>query len=1034
MRALQVFFVAVIIGVVCLACKASAFPVGVPDDPPSAAEGTAYFEKHIRPLFSSQCQSCHGPNKQKGDLRLDQPEFIRKGGDLGPIIQAGKPKESLILKALSYEDDELKMPPRGKLSAEQIDHVRRWIELGAPMPKELASGESASPSPSSAFDLQARVKHWCYQPIRHHTIPTVQDKSWPIASLDSFIKAKLESVGLRPALDVEKTVWLRRVTFDLIGLPPTPEEIAAFENDQSSEAYAKVVDRLLASPRYGECWARHWLDLIRYADTLGHEFDFDLPNAWRYRNYIIRALNDDVPYHQLVLEHFAGDLLMAPRINGKEQWNESIQGTAFLWLGEAKQAPVDVRQEQADRIDNQIDIIGKTFLGQTLACARCHDHKFDAIATKDYYSLYGVLKSSRYQQACIDLPARSQQVISRLEQARDELRQLLLKEWRKEAASLADEKWKKALANRDIVDFGLAKTDGWKVIDLNQASVQGLAWAKCTTFPDLAFDFSGKQPSVRLVPAFSRDSALLTRQAEGALRTDTFPIEHRYLHANAAGIGGRIKIVIDGFQIIREPIYGGLRKIIHDAKPRWYTFDLAMWKGRQAYVEGLDGGPNDLGVEDHPKEGATSWLQVNQILLSDTASVAVAQNGKDEFNDEVKLQQNLLEFIDNCLEKRPPKTDLVSLCCLLVKEGILPSSSSGAAWDDAVKRYQQAEKQLPEPRYCLATADGNGDDEAVFTRGNCHQPGLRVQRGLSAIYCGAESLQVGSGSGRLALAQRLVDPQRNPLIARVIANRIWKHHFGEGLVKSVDDFGRMGELPSHPELLDFLAARFVQDGWSIKKLQRQLVLSRTYRQSSKNDDPQVARLDPQGRLLSRMSLRRLEAETIRDAVLAASGQLKLEPREVGVLPCLTPLMQGRGRPTVSGPLDGGGYRSIYLSVRRNFLPALLTSFDFPTPFSTMGRRSVSNVPGQELALMNDPFVIEEAQRWAEKVLREEKTPAACLERMFITAFARKPSSDEKTMALCFLKEQIEDNHLQKSQAWKNLAHALICAKEFIFIP
>jgi hypothetical protein len=286
----------------------------------------------------------------------------------------------------------------------------------------------------------------------------------------------------------------------------------------------------------------------------------------------------------------------------------------------------------------------------------------------------------------------------------------------------------------------------------------------------------------------------------------------------------------------------------------------------------------------------------------------------------------------------------------------------------------------------------------------------------------------------LELAQRLIDPQRNPLIARVIVNRIWKHHFGEGLVKSVDDFGRMGEAPSHPELLDYLAERFVREGWSIKKLHRELVLSRTYRQASRNDDPNIAKFDPQGRLLSRMPVRRLEAENIRDAILAVSGQLKLEPREAGVLPYLTPLMQGRGRPTASGPLDGDGRRTIYLSVRRNFLPPLLAAFDYPTPFTTIGRRSVSNVPAQELGLMNDPFVVEQAKHWAEKMLKETKSADDRLDKMFLSVYARKPSAEEKTLLLHFVQEQMAKDHFKELQVWTNLAHALICAKEFIFVP
>jgi len=945
--------------------------------PQDAAKGggVAYFEKFIRPLFSQQCLGCHGSRKQKGGLRLDQPEFIRQGGDTGSILTAGKPHESLLYRALSYQDDDVQMPPRGKLPAEQIEHVRRWIELGAPLP--TSNAQTNPVVPSSNFDLPERLHHWCYQPLRAVSPPIVQRSAWPLTSMDRFILAKLESVGLSPAPEAGKAVWLRRVTYDLTGLPPTRAELEVFLKDQDSQAYNHVVDRLLASPRYGERWGRHWLDLTRYADTLGHEFDFDLPNAWRYRNYVIRALNNDVPYDRFVLEHFAGDLVPDPRINTKEQANESIQATGFLWLGEAKQAPVDVRQEQADRIDNQIDVIGKAFLGQTLACARCHDHKFDAIATRDYYALYGVLKSSRYQQACIDTAGRSAAARDRVERARGKLKDLLTSHGR----TLPAKSTKKA---SDQKPGEQSKPTG-EEFDLSTATAQG--WAQ-TDRPEIAFDTRKDQTTPRWIPAGAWDSGLLSNRTEGALRTATFSIRRPYLHVLAAGRGGRIKVVVDGFEVIREPIYGGLRRVVNDPKPHWVTFDLSMWSGRQAYVEALDGGPADLAVADHPP-GDQSWLQLRRIVALDQPRPSLQPHAEEE----------------------PPP---------------LPADAAGK---QAVAEFQQAEQALLTPRYCLATADGTGEDEVVFTRGNPRLPGPRTPRGLSSVYCGTDAFNPGPGSGRLELARRLIDPRRNPLLVRVIVNRVWKHHFGEGLVRSVDDFGRMGEEPSHPQLLEHLCQFFLRNGWSLKKLHREIVLSSTYRQSHRNEDSRAVQVDPRGRLLSHWPLQRLEAEAVRDAMLAVSGQIKPGPTEEGVLPHLTPLMQGRGRPAATGPLDGGGRRSIYLSVRRNFLPPLLTAFDFPTPFSTMGRRSVSNVPAQGLALMNDPFVIEQARHWAERVVRENQDEKSRLERMYLQAFTRTPTEDEQRLAARFLQERDATE-----EAWTHLAHALLCAKEFIFVP
>jgi hypothetical protein len=551
-----------------------------------------------------------------------------------------------------------------------------------------------------------------------------------------------------------------------------------------------------------------------------------------------------------------------------------------------------------------------------------------------------------------------------VEQAREKLRELLA-------------------AKAKAENQGTAEQPGMRdeELELTTASVQG--WSRSAA-AEMAFDTRKGQTTPRVIPANAWDSGRLTNRTEGALRTASFTIRQPFLHVLAAGRGGRVKVVVDGFEVIREPIYGGLRRIVDNTKPHWLTFDLTMWEGRQVYLECLDGGPGDLAVTDHPK-GNEHWLQVRRAVFSTEA-------------------------------KAPP----------LPAEAPAPALPEGEAWAKAVAAFREAEQALPAPRYALATAEGTGEDEVVFTRGNHRLPGAPVPRGLSAVFCGTEPLEVGAGSGRLALAQRLVDPARNPLLVRVVVNRVWKHHFGEGLVRSVDDFGRMGQQPSHPELLEHLCQVFITNGWSLKKLHREIVLSRAYRQAPRNNDPQAAQVDPQGRWLSHARVRRLEAEAIRDAMLAVSGQLKHEPMEEGVMPHLTPLMQGRGRPGTSGPLDGSGRRSIFLNVRRNFLPPLMTAFDFPTPFSTMGRRSVSNVPAQGLALMNDPFVLEQARHWAARVVKETADERERLEHMYLQAFTRLPTDNERHTAMAFVKQH-------GNEAWTHLAHALVCSKEFVFV-
>ncbi len=395
--------------------------------------GVEFFEKRIRAILVEQCYECHGTDKQESGLMLASRSGLRAGGDRGRAVLEDQPGNSLLLRAIAYSDEDLKMPPRGKLSDEHIADLTTWVKRGAPMPAELSS-QSHRPQPAAAFNLLDRMDHWAYQPVRPAAPPIVKNADWCTLPVDRFVLEKLDAVGLVPALQADPGVLIRRLTFDLTGLPPTPAEVTSFTSDDRPDAFERLVDRLLASPHYGERWARHWLDVMRFSETQGFEFDYDLHNAWRYRDYVIGALNDDLPYDQFVNEHLAGDLLTEPRRNVLDGSNESILATGFYWMLEGKQSPVDIRQEQADRIDNQIDTIGKAFLGQTISCARCHDHKFDAISTRDYYALAGYLRSSRFQQAYIDPPEATYATMQALRELRSALqvpaRTLLASRWK----------------------------------------------------------------------------------------------------------------------------------------------------------------------------------------------------------------------------------------------------------------------------------------------------------------------------------------------------------------------------------------------------------------------------------------------------------------------------------------------------------------------------------------------------------------------------------------------------------------------------
>jgi len=395
--------------VLSVAWATAASAVAAAQPPQREGEGLEFFEKRIRPLFAENCYQCHGPKKQESGLVLSTVGGLRKGGDRGTPLALGEPDSSLLIQAVRYTDDDLKMPPRGKLKDEQIADLVAWVKLGAPLPTD-DEPKLAVVRPSSEFNLAERRTHWAYQPVQHVPLPLAGTKLGPVVlpdawcqePIDSFILARLQAAGLEPSAPAAKQSLIRRLTFDLTGLPPLPEEVSAFVADDAPDTYQRLVDRLLATPRYGERFGRHWLDVVRYSETLGFEFDYDLHNAWRYRDYVIRAFNYDLPYDQFVIEHLAGDLLPQARRHPIDGTNESILATGFWWMHEGKQTPVDIRQDQADRIDNQLDVLGKAFLGQTIACARCHDHKFDAISTRDYYALAGYLRSSRYQQAFID--------------------------------------------------------------------------------------------------------------------------------------------------------------------------------------------------------------------------------------------------------------------------------------------------------------------------------------------------------------------------------------------------------------------------------------------------------------------------------------------------------------------------------------------------------------------------------------------------------------------------------------------------------
>ena len=952
----------------------------------NAAEPAEFFEQKIRPLLVTHCVKCHGDDKAtkgkepKGGLRTDGRAALLKGGDNGPAVVPGDPAKSKLIEAIRYANTDMQMPPSGRLPDGAIRDLEQWVKDGAVWPNDTSAVET-----KNGFDLAKRkAEHWAWKPVQNPAAPT-NAGSTPV---DRFLVDKLNRANLTPAPAASKPTWLRRVTFALTGLPPTAKELADFDADSSPDAFAKVVDRLLASPQYGERWGRHWLDLVRFAESRGHEFEPDIPNAWQYRDYVIRALNADVPYDAFVREHLAGDVLPKPRLN-QDGGNESILGSGFWHLGEEVHSPVDIRQDQADRFDNRIDVVTKTFLGLTVACARCHDHKFDAISTKDYYALYGIVEGSGYRQVRFDGWEQNRKVAAELAKLRAEVA--------KEIAGLSDVRSKGIAA--PMGGYYAWKLKAELILDLSNPQHWMPDDVTFGTGPrqagSLTLKTTGKNPGVRLEPytaamfdpfwavlKFAPNSApdlgpLGRMQRAGfSIRTPNFVLTKKNLYYLVRG-GGMAYAAVDGHSILAGPLHAGLTHgIPHADEYRWVQHNLSGYVGQRVHVE-LTADPR-----------------------TDFAVAAVIQS--DEGPPEIP-PRNLQ------LVKGPDAETLAKI----------------------VTRVTDAEKALAkdakwESRTGLAQWDGTPVDETVFVRGNPRTPGAVVpHRSLEAI-AGGDVLKHSIGSGRLELALQWTDSKQNPFVSRIAVNRVWHLLFGRGLVPTPDNFGLLGEAPTHPELLDNLATEFVKDGWSLKRLIRKLVLTDAYRMSS-NGDPAADKVDPTNAILHKFRLKRLEGEAIRDSMLAVSGRLdpKMEGRSVPIF--LTPFLDGRGRPG-SGPIDGNGRRSLYLAVRRNFLSPFLLAFDTPIPFSTVGRRQVSNVPAQALILLNDPFVYGQAEVWAKAILAKPGTVAERIGAMYSSALGRSPTTTELETCSEFLKGQDKDE-----KAWADLGHMLFNVKEFIYV-
>lgn len=966
------------IGMLAAALLALSSSVAFSDDSGSpTSESIEFFEKQVRPILVSRCYECHSTeaNEVRGGLRLDSRDGWATGGDSGPAIVPENPDESLLIAAVRYGDESTAMPPKGKLPVAEIEILTQWVLRGAPDPRT----DSAQPA-RTEIDLEKGRQHWAYQPVRPVPVPAVRQSAWPRNDIDRFILARQEAQGLTPTRDATPEVLIRRVYFDLIGLPPSPEEIAAFVSEctagDPTAAYQQLVTQLLASPHFGERWGRHWLDVARYAESLTLR-GFVFTDAWRYRDYVIDSFNQDRPFDQMIREQVAGDLLPA------DDWQQSrrqVTATAFLAIGNTNLEEQDKAALVMDVVDEQIDTISKAFLAQTVTCARCHDHKFDPIPTADYYALAGILKSTRALNHS-NVSAWIQQPLAVDAEREAEL-------VKQEALIQAQEDRIKQ-AKKSLAEIAATPTPAGDSPRLKPISLQDL--------PGIVVD----DAQAKRVGEWTSSTTIATYVGEG------------YIHDADAGKGTKTvtfnpELPESGQYEVRIAYPIGANRATNAAVTVFSAdgeFNISL---NQRVPGDIDGRFQKLGRYRFEKAGQSFVIVSN----AGTDGVVIAD----------AVQFIPVESLVDAKEK--PPAPVISAAPPEDKEAMRKQIAA------QIKTLEAELKQLTESgprreRIISVREDDTVGDTQIHVRGNVHNLGAKVPRGFLRVLPVQAQFPISSKeSGRLQLAQWLAHPE-NPLPARVMVNRIWHHLFGVGLVRTVDNFGTTGEQPSHPELLDHLATRYREVGMSTKSLIREIVLSRTYQLASETTTDVAAAADPENRLLTRANRRRLDAECIRDAMLLVSGQLDLTPGGPSYKPNLNSDFEYKHTDT---------RRSVYSSWFRNGLPEVLEAFDIADPSMPTGRRNVSTVATQALFMLNHPWVGEQATAAARK-LRAERglDDVARLDRAFRLTLGRDPTSTEREISLKHIQSSAANSPAAQNAAWANLLQSLFASIDFRYV-
>ena len=962
----------------------------------SDAAKVGFFDKKIYPILKENCFKCHGARERiKGKLRLTSREGLLKGGESGAAIRLAKPEESLLLEMISWKDEDHEMPPEEKLSDDKIALLTEWVKLGAPFnPAKEIHGETPLADKLSTTEINERTRSaWAFKAAEPVAVPRVGDAAWQANGIDAFVYDRLDKAGLKPSGQAARGVLIRRASYDLAGLPPSPEEVAAFIADPSPDAFEKVIDRLLASDRYGEKWGRHWLDLVRFAETNGYERDSRKDLIWKYRDYVIRAFNEDKPYDRFIMEQLAGDLL--PDRDG-----DSITATGFYRLGVWDDEPADRELARYEYLDDILRTTGETFLGMTIGCARCHDHKIDPISQRDYYSMLSFFsdisphgKGNRnhvpisdpadkaaYDKAVADKQAREAKLQERLPPLEEAF-----------IAGLGARRPELKLST------GLAKgkKDAWVVPDANRG--KGIVW-----------EFTFDKPADNWFEIAFDDSKW--RKGRSGFGTPGTPGSK----VRTPWHSGEIWLRRD-FRL--ESIPGGLTlKIHHDEDAEVYlngkqikTFKGYLKKYIEIDVTGecldvLQTGRNTLAIHCR-QTGGGQYIDAGLVVDQSTTPipVLVAKYGRNILGETKLAEYNKL------------RNELAKV---------------------------QSTKLTLKTEHAMAVAEDARRKMWILRRGLPALKGEEVGPAFPAILAGLvahvpDDYSVGKASGKRRVLADWLSSAENPMTSRVMANRLWQHHFGRGIVRSSNNFGFIGEKPTHPDLLNWLANELVAGDWKLKRMHKLIMMSNTYRMSSKASEDALAR-DPNNDLMWRHDMRRLSAEEIRDSILNLTGQLNLKmggesiytevPKEV---------LATASRPGAAwgnSSTEDRNRRSVYIYVKRSLHEPFLSAFDWADTDNTCDVRFVTTVPTQTLTLLNSKFLNDSAERLAKRLAKVAPDDAkAQVAEALLSATSREPTADEVEDGLELIDRLKAEAKLDESEALQRFCLLVLNLNEFLYL-